>query len=225
MFPDDIESLPPEREVEFSIELISGAGPVSKALYKMAPLELPEVKQKIEELMQKQFIRPSASPWGAPVLLVKKKDGKLRLCVVYQELNKLTVKKKYPLPRIDDLLDKLGEAKVFSKIDLRLGYHQIRIKPEDIPKTTFLTRYYHYEYLVMSFGLTNAPAIFMHYMNRIFRLYLDKFVVVFIDDILIYSKIAKEHEEHLRLVLGILKEKQRIPNWISLNSGWKKFNF
>jgi hypothetical protein len=123
-------------------------------------------------------------------------------------LNKLTVKNKYPLPQIDDLLDQLGGAKVFSKIDLRLGYHQIRIKPEDIPKTAFQMRYGHYEYLVMPFGLTNAPAIFMDYMNRIFRPFLDKFVVVFIDDILIYSKTTEEHGEHLRLVLGILREKQ-----------------
>ena len=160
--------MPPEKEVEFSIELIPGAGPVSKVPYRMAPSELAEVKRQIEELMQKQFIRPSASAWGAPVLLVKKKDGKLRLCVDYRELNKLTVKNKYPLPRIDDLVDQLGGAKVFSKIDLRSGYHQIRIKPEDIPKTAFRTRYGHYEYLVMPFGLTNAPAIFMDYMNRIF---------------------------------------------------------
>ena len=139
-------------------------------------------------------------------MLVKKKDGKLRLCVDYKELNKLTMKNKYPLPRIDDLLDQLGGDKVFSKIDLRLGYHQIRIKPEDIPKTAFRTRYGHYEYLVMPFELTNAPAIFMDYMNRIFRPYLDKFVVVFIDDILIYSKTLEEHGEHLRLVLGILRE-------------------
>ena len=142
------------------------------------------------------------------MLLVKKKDGKLRLCVDYRELNKLKVKNKYPLPRIDDLLDQLGEAKVFSKIDLRSRYHQIRIKPEDIPKIALRTRSNHYEYLMMPFGLTNAPTIFMDYMNRVFRLYLDKFVVVFIDDILIYSKTIEEHEEHLRLVLGILREKQ-----------------
>jgi hypothetical protein len=159
----------------------------------VASLELAEVKHQIEELMQNQVIRSSASPWGAPILLVKKKDGKLRLCVDYRELNKLTVKNKYRLPRIDDLLDQLGGAKVFSKIDLRSGYHQIRIKPEDIPKTSFRTRYGHYEYLVMPFGLTNAPAIFIDYMNRIFQPYLDKFVVVFIDDILIYSKTAEEH--------------------------------
>ena len=208
VFLDDVKSLPPEREVEFSIELIPGAGPISKAPYRMAPTELAEVKEQVEDLLQKGFIRPSASPWGAPVLLVKKKDGKYRLCVDYRELNKLTIKNKYPLPRIDDLLDQLGDAKVFSKIDLRSGYHQILIKPEDVPKTAFRTRYGHYEYLVVPFGLTNAPAVFMDYMNRIFWPYLDKFVVVFIDDILIYSKTIEEHEEHLRVVLGILKEKQ-----------------
>jgi hypothetical protein len=159
--------LPPEREVEFSIEFILGAGPISNA-YRMAPLELAEVKQQIEELMQKQFIRLSASAWGAPVLLVKKKDGKLRLCVDYRELNKLTVKNKYPPPQINDLFDQLGEAKVFSKIDLRSGYHQITVKPKDIPKAAFQTQHDHYEYLVVPFGLTNAPVVFMDYMNRIF---------------------------------------------------------
>jgi hypothetical protein len=142
------------------------------------------------------------------VLLFKKKDGKLRLSVDYRELNKLTMKNKYPLPRIDDLLDQLGEAKIFSKIDLRSGYDQIRVKLEDIPKTAFRTRYDHYEYLVVPFGLTNEHAVFMDYMNYIFRPYLDNFFVVFIDDILIYSKTVEEHERHLRLVLRILKEKQ-----------------
>ena len=142
------------------------------------------------------------------MLCVKKKDGSLRLCIDYRQLNKVTIKNKYPLPRIDDLLDQLREAIVFSKIDLRPGYHYIRVKEEDILKTTFRTKYGHYEFLVMPFGLNNAPAIFMEYMNRIFRSFLDKFVMVFIDDILIYSKTKKEHEEHLRIVLQILKEKQ-----------------
>ena len=197
VFPSDIPGLPPKREIEFSIDLLPGTGPISIAPYRMASKELQELKKQLEELLDKQFIRPSVSPWGAPVLFVKKKDGSLRLCIDYRQLNKVTIKNKYPLPRIDDLLDQLKGASIFSKIDLRSGYHQIRIKEEDVPKTAFRTRYGHYEFLVMPFGLTNAPAIFMDYMNRIFRPYLDQFVVVFIDDILIYSQNEKEHEQHL----------------------------
>ncbi|XP_017431977.2 uncharacterized protein LOC108339348 [Vigna angularis] len=208
VFPDEIPGLPPVREVEFTIDLVTTAAPISVQPYKMSPAELVELKKQIEELLDKQFIRPSVSPWGAPVLLVKKKDGSSRLCIDYRQLNKLTIKNKYPLPRIDDLLDQLQGASVFSKIDLRSGYHQIRVKEGDIQKTAFRSRYGHYEYVVMPFGVTNAPAIFMDYMNRIFRPYLDKFVVVFIDDILIYSKSHEEHEEHLRVVLGVLKEKE-----------------
>lgn len=208
VFPEEILGLPPHREVEFSIDLVPGAGPVSVAPYRMAPAELVELKKQIEELLEKQFIRPSVSPWGAPVLLVKKKDGSSRLCVDYRQLNKLTIKNKYPLPRIDDLLDQLHGAQVFSKIDLRSGYHQILVKAEDVQKTAFRSRYGHYEYVVMPFGVTNAPALFMDFMNRIFRPFLDKFVVVFIDDILIYSKTREEHAEHLRNVLGILREKK-----------------
>ncbi|KAK2403898.1 putative mitochondrial protein [Trifolium repens] len=208
VFPDDIMSPPPEREVEFSIDLVPGSQPISVAPYRMSPLELHELKSQLEELLQKHFIRPSVSPWGAPVLLVKKKDGTMRLCIDYRQLNKVTIKNKYPLPRIDDLLDQLRGATIFSKIDLRSGYHQIRIKSSDVSKTAFRTRYGHYEFLVMPFGLTNAPAIFMDYMNRIFQPYLDKFVVIFIDDILIYSKDSEEHAEHLRIVLEVLREKQ-----------------
>nr|KYP67410.1 Transposon Ty3-I Gag-Pol polyprotein [Cajanus cajan] len=208
VFPDEVPGLPPTREMEFSIDLVPGAGPVSVAPYRMAPAELVELKGQLEDLLEKQLVRPSVSPWGAPVLLVKKKDGGSRLCVDYRQLNKLTIKNKYPLPQIDDLMDQLRGASVFSKIDLRSGYHQIRVKEGDIPKTAFRTRYGHYEYVVMPFGVTNAPAIFMDYMNRIFRPFLDKFVVVFIDDILIYSRTWEEHGEHLRLVLEILKAKQ-----------------
>jgi len=174
----------------------------------MAPTELKELKIQLDELLQKGFIRPSVSPWGAPVLFVKKKDGTLRLCIDYRELNKITIKNKYHLPRIDDLFDQLQGARVFSKIDLRSGYHQLRIKPKDIPKTAFRTRYGHYEFTVMPFGLTNTPAAFMDLMNRVFRPYLDKFVVVFIEDILIYSKDKEEHADHLRPVLQALREDQ-----------------
>ena len=164
------------------------------------------MKIQLQELLDLGFIRPSFSPWGAPVLFVKKKDGSLRMCIDYRELNKLTIKNKYPLPRIDDLFDQLQGRTMFSKIDLRSGYHQLRIKEEDIPKTAFRTRYGHYEFLVMSFGLTNAPAAFMDMMNRVFKDYLDKFVIVFIDDILVYSQSETEHEQHLCLVIQLLRE-------------------
>ncbi|GJT26380.1 putative reverse transcriptase domain-containing protein [Tanacetum coccineum] len=165
-----------------------------------------ELSEQLKELSDKGFIRPSSSPWGAPVLFVKKKDKSIRMCIDYQELNKLTVKNRYPLPRIDDLFDQLQGSSVYSKIDLRSGYHQLRVREEDIPKTAFRTRYGHYEFQVMPFGLTNAPAIFMDLMNRVCKPYLDKFVIVFIDDILIYSKNKQEHEEHLKLILELLKK-------------------
>ena len=206
VFPDELPGLPPRREVEFVIDLIPGSEPASKAPYRMAPAELKELKVQLQELLDMGFIRPSYSPWGAPVLFVKKKEGSLRMCIDYRELNKLTVKNRYPLPRIDDLFDQLQGKTVFSKIDLRSGYHQLRIKEEDIPKTAFRTRYGHYEFMVMSFGLTNAPAAFMDLMNRVFKDFLDKFVIVFIDDILVYSSTEEEHEHHLRLVLQRLRE-------------------
>lgn len=225
VFPEEIPGLPPKREVEFSIDLVPGAGPVSMGPYKMAPAELIELKKQIEDLLEKQFIRPSVSPWGAPVLLVKKKDGGTRLCVDYRQLNKLTIKNKYPLPRIDDLMDQLHGASVFSKIDLRSGYHQILVKAEDVQKTAFRSRYGHYEYVVMPFGVTNAPALFMDYMNRIFRPFLDKFVVVFIDDILIYSRTDEEHEKHLKTVLEILREKQLYAKFSKCEFWLKEVNF
>jgi hypothetical protein len=215
VFPPDVPRLPPVRDVEFSIDITPGTGPISISPHRMSPHELVELKKQLEDLQSKGFIRPSVSPWGAPVLLVKKKDGKSRLCVDYRQLNKVTIKNRYPLPHIDDLMDQLKGATVFSKIDLKSGYHQIRVKEEDIPKTAFRTRYGHYEIypnLVMPFGVTNAPAIFMDYMNRIFHPFLDKFVVVFINDILIYSKSEEEHKEHLSLVLQVLKEKQLYAN-------------
>ena len=158
--------------------------------------------------MDKGFIQPSVSPWGAPVLLVKKKNGTLRMCIDYQKINKVTVKSRYPLPRIENLFDHLKRAGVFSKIDLRLRYYQLRVKDFNVPKTAFRTRFGHYEFLVMPFGLTNAPAAFMDLMNRVFRPYVDQFVVVFMDDILVYSKDAQEHEQHLRIVMETLREKK-----------------
>nr|GFC57412.1 putative reverse transcriptase domain-containing protein [Tanacetum cinerariifolium] len=196
-FPEDLPGLPPTRPVEFQIDLVSGAAPVARAPYRLAPSDMKELAEQLKEISDKGFIRPSSSPWGAPVLFVKKKDGSFRMCIDYRELNKLTVKNHYPLPRIDELFDQLQGSSVYSKIDLRTGYHQLRVREEDIPKTAFRTRYGHYEFQVMPFGLTNAPAVFMDLMNRMCKPYLDKFVIVFIDDILIYSKDEKEHEEHL----------------------------
>jgi hypothetical protein len=185
IFLDDLPGMPPDRDIEFVIELQPGIAPISKRPYRMPPNELAELKIQLQDLLDKGFIRPSVSPWGCPALFVKKKDNSLRLCVDYHPLNVVTIKNKYPLPHIDILFDQLAGAKVFSKIDLCSGYHQIKIKPSDIPKTAFSTRYGLYEYLVISFGLTNAPAYFMYLMNSVFMPELDKFVVIFIDDILI----------------------------------------
>ncbi|GJV54067.1 putative reverse transcriptase domain-containing protein [Tanacetum coccineum] len=208
VFPEDLPGLPPARQVEFQIDLVPGAAPVARAPYRLAPAEMQELSTQLQELSDRGFIRPSSSPWGAPVLFVKKKDGSFRMCIDYRELNKLTVKNRYPLLRIDDLFDQLQGSRVYSKIDLRSGYHQLRVREEDISKTAFRTRYGHYEFQVMPFGLTNAPAVFMDLMNRVCKPYLDRFVIVFIDDILIYSKSRKEHEGHLKLILNLLKKEE-----------------
>ncbi|GJR66003.1 putative reverse transcriptase domain-containing protein [Tanacetum coccineum] len=208
VFPEELPGLPPTRQVEFQIDLVPGAAPVARAPYRLAPAEMQELSTQLQELSDRGFIRPSSSPWGAPVLFVKKKDGSFRMCIDYRELNKLTVKNRYPLPRIDDLFDQLQGSRVYSKIDLRSGYHQLRVREEDISKTAFRTRYGHYEFQVMPFGLTNAPAVFMDLMNRVCKPYLDRFVIVFIDDILIYSKSRKEHEGHLKLILNLLKKEE-----------------
>ncbi|KAJ0833047.1 putative nucleotidyltransferase, Ribonuclease H [Helianthus annuus] len=208
VFPEELPGLPPHRQVEFQIELAPGAAPIARAPYRLAPAELKELSTQLQELLDKGFIRPSSSPWGAPVLFVKKKDGTFRMCIDYRELNKVTIKNRYPLPRIDDLFDQLQGSSYYSKIDLRSGYHQLRVRNEDISKTAFRTRYGHYEFLVMPFGMTNAPAVFMDLMNRVCKPYLDKFVIVFIDDILIYSKSQEEHEQHLRLILELLRNEQ-----------------
>nr|GEX05801.1 hypothetical protein [Tanacetum cinerariifolium] len=175
-------------------------------MHRLASSEMKELSDQLKELSDKGFIRPSSSPWGAPVLFFKKKDGSFQMCIDYRELNKLTVKNRYSLPRIDDLFDQLQGLSVYSKIDLRSSYHQLRVREEDIPKTAFRTRYGHYEFQVMPFGLTNAHAVFMDLMNRVCKPYLDKFVIVFINDILIYSKRKQEHEEHLKLILELLKK-------------------
>nr|GEY39771.1 putative reverse transcriptase domain-containing protein [Tanacetum cinerariifolium] len=169
-----------------------------------------DLSEQLKELSDKGFIGPSSSPWGAPVLFVKKNDGSFRMCIDYRELNKLTVKNRYPLPRIDDLFDQLQGSSVYSKIDLRSGYRQLRVREEDIPKTTFRTRYGHYEFQVMPFGLINASAVFMDLMDQVCKPYLDKFMIVFIDDILIYSKDEKEHKEHLKAILDLLKKEEFI---------------
>jgi hypothetical protein len=206
VFPDELPGLPPDRDIEFVIELIPGTPQTSRRPYQMPPNELAELKKQLQDLLTKGLIHPSSSKWGCPALFVKKKkDNSLRMCVDYRPLNAVTIKNKYPLPRIDILFDQLSKAKVFSKIDLRSGYHQIKIRPQDIPKTAFSTRYGLYEYLVMSFGQTNAPAYFMYLMNLVFMPELDKFVVVFIDDILVYSENEEDHAEHLRIVLTRLQ--------------------
>jgi hypothetical protein len=197
ILPDDLPGMPPERAIEFKIELQSDTAPIYKAPYKMSREELAELKTQLKDLLDKGFIHPSSSSWGCPALFVSKKDNGLRLCVNYRLLNAVIIKNKYPLPRIDILFDQLAGAQVFSKIDLRSGYHQIKIRDEDIPKTTFSTRYELYEYLVMSFGLINTPAYFMYLMNSVFMPELDKFVVMFIDDILVYSKSTEDYEEYL----------------------------
>ncbi|GJU82977.1 putative reverse transcriptase domain-containing protein [Tanacetum coccineum] len=208
VFMEDLSGLPPQRQVEFRIDLFPGATPVAKSPYRLAPSEMQELSEQLQELKDKGFIWPSHSPWGAPVLFIKKKDGSMRMCIDYRELNKLTVKNRYPLPRIDDLFDQLQGERYFYKMDLWSGYHQLRVHEDDIPKTAFRTRYGHFEFTVMPFGITNAPTVFMDLMNRVCKPYLDKFVIVFTDDILIYSKTKEDHEVHLKLVLELLKKER-----------------
>jgi hypothetical protein len=208
VFPEDLPRLPLEGDVEFVIELKPDTTPISRRSYRMPPNELAELKIQLQDFLEKGFIRPSSSPWGCPAIFVKKKDQTLQMCMDYRPLNEVTMKNKYPLPRIDILFDQLTGARVFSKIDLRSGYHQICIRPEDIPKTAFTTLYGLFEYLVMSFRLTNAPAHLTYLMNSIFMPELDNFVVVFINDILIYSKNEEEDAQHLRIVLTRLREHQ-----------------
>nr|GEU80248.1 putative reverse transcriptase domain, ribonuclease H-like domain, aspartic peptidase domain protein [Tanacetum cinerariifolium] len=193
-------------EGEMNERRASRVAHVARAPYRLAPSEMKGLSVQLQELLEKGFIRPSSSPWGAPVLFVKKKDGSFRMCIYYCELNKLTVKNRYPLPRIDDLFDQLQGSSMYSKIDLQSRYHQLHIKEADIPITAFRTRYGHFEFQVMLFGLTNAFAVFMDLMNQVCKPYLDNFIIVFIDDMLIYSKDVEEHEKHLKIILELLKK-------------------
>ncbi|CAI7927016.1 unnamed protein product, partial [Closterium sp. NIES-54] len=207
VFPADLPAkLPPERAIDHSIRLIPGSTPPVRPTYRMSTAELLELRQQLDDLLEKGFIRPNTSPYTAPVLFTRKKDGDLRLCIDYRALDAITIKNKYPLPHVEELFDMLGEATVFSKLDLRSGYHQIRLAEDDISKTAFRTRYGQFEFRVLPFGLTNAPATFMGLMNNIFQPFLDRFVIVFLDGILIFSKSLEEHAQHLRIVLDTLRQ-------------------
>ena len=225
VFPDKLPGLPPQRVVDFGIELHPGTSPLFMTPHRMAPVELQELIVQLQELLDKGFIRPSTSPWGAPVLFEKKKDKTLRLCIYYRQLNRVTVKNRYQLPRIDDLFDWLRGAQVYSKIDLRIGYHQLRVRETDILKTVFRTGYGHFDFTVMPFGLTNEPAAFMDLMHRVFPPYLDQFVVFFVDDILIYSQSEWEHEYHLRIVLQLLRDHQLYAKFSKLEFWLIKVRF
>ncbi|GJV69752.1 putative reverse transcriptase domain-containing protein [Tanacetum coccineum] len=226
VFPEDLPGIPPVRQVEFQIDLIPGAAPIARTPYRLAPSEMQELSNQLQELTDRGFIRPSTSPWGAPVLFVKKKDGSFRMCIDYRELNKLTIKNRYPLPRIDDLFDQLQGSSVYSKIDLRSGYHQLRVREGDIPKTAFRTRYRHYEFQVMPFGLTNAPAVFMDLMNHVCKPYLDKIILELLRKEKLYAKFSKcDFWIHIVQFLGHLIDNQglhvdpakieAVKNWTS----------
>lgn len=207
VFPEELpKELPPSRAVDFQIELEPGHTPPSRPTYRLTSEELAELKTTIEDLLSRGFIQPSVSPYGAPILFVKKKDGSRRMVIDYRGLNKITIKNKYPLPRIDEMFDQIAGATIFSRLDLMSGYHQLLITPSDTHKTAFRTRYGHYEFKVLPFGLTNAPATFMRLMNDIFRSLLDVCVLVYLDDILIYSATSAEHVEHVTRVLQLLRE-------------------
>ena len=208
VFLDELPGLPPSRDVGFCIELHPGTSPISMTPHRMTLVELQELKVQLQKLLDRGFIKPSTSPWGALVLFVKKNDKTPRLCIDYLQLNRVTIKNQYPLPRIDDLFDQLRVDRVYSKIDLRTSYHHLRVREVDIPKTAFRMRYGHFKFIIMPFGLMNAPSAFIDLMHRVFQPYLDQFVVVFVNNILIYSQSEEEHEDHLRIVLQALREHQ-----------------
>ncbi|KAL4013262.1 hypothetical protein IC575_025424 [Cucumis melo] len=226
VMPDSLpKSLPPRRMIDHEIELVPGAKPPVKNAYRMAPPELAELRKQLDELLNAGFIRPAKAPYGAPVLFQRKKDGSLRLCIDYRALNKLTSRNKYPLSIITDLFDRLHGVKYFSKLDLRSGYYQVRIAEGDEPKTTCVTRYGAFEFLVMPFGLTNAPATFCTLMNQVFHEYLDKFVVVYLDDIVVYSTTMEEHRDHLQKVFQKLKENQLYVKREKCSFAQERINF
>jgi hypothetical protein len=206
VFQEELPGMSSERELEFTIDLKPGTEPIARMPYRMSSPELKKLIMQLKELLDLGLIRPSVSSWGAPVIFIRKKDGSWRLCIDYRQLNKETIKNQYMLPRIDDLFDQMKGATVFSNIDLRSGYHQLWIKEDGVAKTTFKTSFGHYEFIVLPFGLMNTLGVFMSLMNRVFCEYLDKFVQVFIDDILIYSRTMEDHDENLRLVLQCLRD-------------------
>ena len=202
----EASQLPPYRAIDHEIPLESGKQPPWKLLYSMSQNELEALQVFLKENLEKGFIRPSSSPARAPVLFVKKKDGTLRLCVDYRGLNEITVKNRYPLPLIEETLDRIGKAKIYTKLDMRGAYNLIRIKPGEEWKTAFGTRYGHFEFLVMPFGLTNAPATFQNFVNDILRNHLDDFCSAYLDDVLVFSPDKETHVQHVRTILDLLKK-------------------
>src|SRR5207302_10304851 len=213
VFPDELPlELPPQCDIDHRITLEPGNTPPWRPIYQLSPLELDAMREELDRLLKNGSIEPSVSPFGAPVIFIKKKDGTLHMCIDYHALNNITIKNRFPIPLIDDLTDRLFGAKIFTKIDLRWGYNQVRIHEDDIEKTAFRTRYGHYQYKVMPFGLTNAPATFQALVQDILRPLLDKSVIVYIDDILIYSRNDQEHVHHIRQVLEILRKHKMYGN-------------
>lgn len=202
------KKLPPPRSLDHRINIKEGDSAIKQHPYRYPFIQRKEIEKMVNEMLDTGVIQPSNSPYSSPVLLVKKKDGSWRICIDYRKLNSITIKDSYPIPLIEDLMDELGQARVFSKIDLRSGYHQIRMHPMDIYKTTFVTVSRLYEFTVMPFGLTNAPATFQAIMNQVFNAHLRDFILVFFDDILIYSQNMEEHKEHLQKTLQLLRENQ-----------------